>query len=217
MDNRIKFARHLHGWEYNTGDKSELKIKARSILVTEYQPIMENHIFCPHCCVGLFKSPKGKDFSSNGRAAFFAHKPGFDSVCDLRAKKIDGKHYLNEEDAKQAIQDDELVIVAGFIKDKPILPHINNSIYDQTEIEDITGPETLVPIGRHKGASFKLPSKFKTVKGIVTNFEENLHRYFHFPKMRNAILLQDCLHKIENVKKPDEQPRLYYGEIVSII
>lgn len=215
MDNRIKFALFLKGWNFEAGDKTLLKTRAEKALVTEFEDKMHNNIYCPECCAPLFRSPKEKDYSDSGKAAYFAHKPSIKTDCGLRTKRAEGKKYLNEEEAKKAIQDQELVIVEGLIKDKPIAPNSNAKEYNQTEIEELEGPVTSVPIGRHRGEEFKLPSKFKTVKGIVKNFDENLHRYFFLPNSRYAIQLQDYIRSIKTITGPDDKAKLYYGTIVN--
>ncbi|PTP28164.1 hypothetical protein [Vibrio splendidus] len=215
MENRIKYTLYLKGWNYEKDSKSFLKAQAEKALVTEFEVDMHNNIYCPECCAPLFRSPRDKDYSDDGRAAYFAHKRSVKTICGLRTKKAEGKKYLNEEEAQKAIQDEELVIVEGFIKDKPIAPDKHPKEYDQTEVEELDGPETLVPIGRHSGEVFKLPSKFKTVKGIVKNFDENLIRYFYFPNSKHAVQLQDYVRSITSIKGPDDKPKLYFGTIVS--
>lgn len=214
MENRIKFALYLKDWCFKHDDKTYLKANAVKVLVTELGDEMHGNIFCSECSAPLFRSPKNKDYSENGRAAYFAHSRGSKTDCGLRTKKAEGKKYLNEEEAKKAIQDEELVVVEGFIKNKPITPNKTAQEYNQTEVEEVDGPIADIPIGRHRGDSFKLPSKFKTIKGIVRNFDENLHRYFYFPNSRYAVQLQDYIKNIKTVTKPDNKPKLYYGTIV---
>lgn len=214
MENRIKFALFLKSWSFDGGDKAYLKANAEKALTTEFEEEMHDNIYCPECCAPLFRSPRDKDYSDNGRAAYFAHKRSIKTDCGLRTKKAEGKKYLNEEEAKKAIQDEELVIVEGFIQDKPIVPNKKAKEYDQTEVEELDGPVTSVPIGRHRGETFNLPSKFKTVKGIVKNFDENLHRYFFFPNSQHAVQLQDYIRSIKTITGPDNKPKLYYGKIV---
>lgn len=213
MDNRIKFSLHLNGWSFKNGDKALLRNSAEKIHINEYAPHMKGHIFCPECTANLFRSPKEKDFAVNGRGAYFAHSRGIDTDCGLRTKKADGKKYLTEEDAKQAILNEELVIVEGFIREKPIPPSKGATEYDATLIEELDGPIADVPIGRHRGESFKLQSKFKTIRGICNNFNENIIRYFYMPNSQHAIQLQDLLVNIESVTEEDDIPRIYYGRI----
>ncbi|WP_457975047.1 hypothetical protein [Pseudomonas aeruginosa] len=213
MENRIKSALHLQGWRYIDGDKTHLRNNATSVLVSEYTAQMKGFIFCPECSANLFRSPEDKEFSSNGRAAYFAHTRGIKTDCGLRTKRAEGKKYETEEDAKRAIQNEELVIVNDFIKEKPVAPQINGAEYDATQIEELDGPTSDVPIGRHRGESFRLPSKFKTIRGICNKFNENLARYFFMPNSQHAIQLIDLLKDIENITEEDDTPRIYYGKI----
>ncbi|MEB0164995.1 hypothetical protein QN360_19045, partial [Glaciimonas sp. CA11.2] len=109
MDNRIKFSLHLNGWSFETDEKLSLRNTAEKILINEYAPHMKGHIFCPECSANLFRSPKNKDFAANGRKAYFAHSSSIDTDCGLRTKKVDGKKYATEEEARKAIQNKELV------------------------------------------------------------------------------------------------------------
>jgi hypothetical protein len=215
MDNRIKFALHLNGWLYQGGDVEQLKRDSEKVLVGEYNLRMKGSIFCPECSANLFRSPEDKDFSSNGRAAYFAHGRGIKTDCGLRTKRAEGKKYITEEDAMRAIHNEELVIVEGFLKEKPVAPDKAPAEYDATQIEELDGPVTDVPIGRHRGEAFKLPSKFKTIRGICNKFEDNINRYFYMPDGQHAVQLQDLLKSIETVTDEDDSPRIYYGKIIS--
>lgn len=216
MDNRIKHALYLHGWSYAPGDKATLRKNAEKILINEYLPHMKGHVFCPECSANLFRSPEDKDYASNGRVAYFAHSRGIDTDCGLRTRRAEGKKYLTEEEAKKAIKDEELVIVKGFIKEKPIPPDRETGDYDVSPIEEQDGPISRIPIGRHRGDTFSLPSKFKTIRGICNKFDENLVRYFFMPGGQHAIQLQDLLRNVEDVTGTDGISRIYYGRIVRL-
>lgn len=212
MDNTIKHALFLTGWSFETGNKNFLKGHAQRVLVSEYSKEMEGNIFCPECSANLYRSPKDKEFSDNGKA-FFAHSRGIDTDCGLRSQKPKGKKYNTEEEAWKAIQDEELVVISDFIKDEPVPPTINPKPFDAEHIEDIDGPTAKVPIARHRGEEFTLPSKFKSVRGLVRKFNDNFYRYFHLPGKNNAIKLKDLLINVEGILEPDDQPKLYYGRI----
>ncbi|MEG3754371.1 hypothetical protein [Psychromonas arctica] len=214
MDNRIKYALNLDDWSFEDGNKATLKKNAKKILVSEYIQGMKGQIFCPECCANLYRSPKEKDVSDSGRKAYFAHSRGIKTDCGLRTKRAEGKKYSSEEEAQKAIQNEELVIVEGFIKTKPISPKKDAKEYDQTPVEELDGPEADVPIGRHRGDSFKLPSKFKTVRGLVTKFDDNINRYFFMPRGQYAVQLIDLMTDISTVSETDDKPRLYYGKII---
>lgn len=213
MNNRIKFAYHLHGWKFDPLKKTELKQKAQKILPEEYQSEMEGSIYCPECCSPLYRSPKKKAQSESGRKAFFAHAKSSKAPCGLRSKQAEGKKYLSEELALKAVQSEELVVVAGFIDKAPVAPEVISGEYDQSKVEDINGPVVHAPIGRHRGDNFALPSKFKTIRSITRNFDENIYRYFYMPNGRYAVQLQDLLVDIKSVRDTDDTPRLYFGKI----
>ncbi len=214
--NQIKFALYLDGWKYDGGDKKSLREKAKEVTPTEYDIEMKESIFCPECCADLFRSPQEKDYDTNGRKAFYAHSRKYSPDCGLRVKKAEGKRFETEEQAKEAIENEELVIISGFMKKKPEAPIIDEpQEYKGKPVEDMNGVLTEVPIGRHNGETFKLPSKVTTVRGICRNFNKNIHRYFHFPDRKNAIHLQDLLTNIESLKNTDDIPKLYFGRINS--
>ncbi len=211
---RIKYAWHLDGWSFENGSKATLVKSAVKTIPSEYVPEMDENIFCPVCYTNLNRIPKDKDHFSNGRDAHFAHKPAYKDIkCDLRSTKPEGKRYESHEEAQKAIDDENLVIVTGFLNDKPVEPDGSDDEYDETPVEDATGPVSEVPIGRHNGESFKLPSKISTVAGICRNFDENIYKYYYFPGQNNAVRLLDLLRPIDKVEDEDETPRLYYGVI----
>lgn len=213
-NNRIKYAYFLNGWSPKTGSKSLLASTARKVLVSEYEPRMDQHLLCPVCFTNLVRIPKDKPVFSNGRKACFAHIPTYRDVgCDLRSTKPEGKHYLNEEQAKQAIEDHELVVVSSFLDSPPDASGITSGIYDQTPVEVIDGPITNVPIGRHTGETFQLPSRISTVNSLCRNFDYNLYRYFVFPGQRAATRLVDALVNIRDITETTDTPHLYYGRI----
>lgn len=213
MDNRIKFSYYLSGWKFDGGDKDSLREKATKIIVSEFSKKMKGFIFCPECCAPLFRSPEERDCSTNGRKAYFAHARSYKTDCGLRTKRIEGKKYETEEDALQAIRNEELVIVENFLKENPVPPEMDGGEYSETPVENEDGPMSEVPIGRHRGEKFKLPSKFKTVRGLCNKFDDNYIRYFFMPGAKCAIQLQDLLVNVEEVVDVDDKPKLYYGKI----
>ncbi len=213
-NNRIKYAYFLHGWCPRTGSKSVLASTARKVLVSEYEHRMDQHLFCPGCFTPLVRIPKDKAVFSNGRKACFAHIPTYRSVlCDLRSTKPEGKNYVDEEQAKQAIENHELVVVSSFLDSPPDTTELKSGVYDQTPVEDVDGPISNVPIARHTGETFQLPTKITTVNSLCRNFDFNLYRYYVFPGQRSATRLVDALVNIRNVTDTTETPRLYYGRI----
>jgi hypothetical protein len=175
---------------------------------------MDQHLFCPGCFTPLVRTPKDKAVFSNGRKACFAHIPTYRSVpCDLRSTKPEGKSFVDEEEAKRAIENHELVVVSSFLDSPPDSSEIKSGVYDQTPVEDIDGPISNVPIARHTGDTFLLPTKISTVNSLCRNFDHNLYRYYVFPGQRAATRLVDALVSIRSVTETTDTPRLYYGRI----
>lgn len=212
--NKIKFALYLKAWDFKKGDKNYLRKTAQKIPPTEYLSEMKGHLFCPECTAPLFRSPEERDYSTNGRKAFYAHTRGINSDCSLRVKQAEGKRYVNEEEAKKAIEDGELVIVQSFMRDKPIPPQVNGPVvYDNETNEDQNGELTQVAIGRHNGEEFKLPSRVTTIRGLCKNFDDNFNKYLLLPGQRAARTLQEQLVHVSEVKETCDVPRLYFGRI----
>lgn len=215
--NRIKFAYFLPGWVYGVGDKAVLRASAKSILTSEYQNEMKGQIFCPECCVGLFRSPEEGEKDSNGRAAYFAHSRKHRPPCGLRVKKRDGQRFSDEEEAKQAIDDELLVVVKSFMKQKPIAPQLPGQTYTGPVVEDIDGELADVPIRRHNGEQIKLPSRITTVRGLCRSFDKNYHKYYFLPEAQHPQLLSDALIDVSRVREVNEKPRLYYGRVKRVL
>lgn len=213
---RIKFALYLEGWCFENGNKEILLKEAVKVVPSEYINEMQDSIFCPVCKTNLNRVPKDKDYTSNGRAAYFSHMRKYsDITCDLRSVKPEGKYYDTYEDAQQAIDDENLVIVKGFLKTKPELPEGVAGEYDQTPVEDQDGPQSQVPISRHHGETFTLPSKITTVAGICRKFDDNLHKYYMFEHQKHPVMLSDLLHDVSTVNEISDSPKLYFGKVES--
>lgn len=213
---RIKFAYYMKGWAHEGGDQALLKSRGAKIAPSEFTPDMGSDVFCPSCCTNLNRVPKDKDHFSNGREAYFAHLSRFSDVkCDLRSTKPEGKRYDSYEEAQKAIDDENLVIINGFAKDRPEGNLPPSGEYDETPIEDVKGLLADVPISRHSGESFKLPSNITTVRGLCWGFYENLYRYYHLPGNSYANRLVDLLHDVRLVTVEEEEPKLYFGIIKS--
>lgn len=214
--NRIKHALHLPGWIFKVTNESVLRRTGKPVLVSEYQKEMKGEIFCPECTCPLFRSPVEVEANKNGRNAYYAHRRNIKTECGLRTKPAEGKKYLTEEEASQAIVDGKLVIVKGFLKEKPVSPDKEAKEYDQTAVEDEQGEVSEVAIGRHRGERFNLPSTLTTVRGLCTNFDQNLYRYYVFPEQQHAQLLFDALRNVSTLDSITNSPVLGYGRIVSI-
>lgn len=213
-ENTIKFALYLESWNYATGDQEYLKKQASRKMASEFDISMKDQIFCPQCCTPLSRKPLNKDTFTNGRKAFFAHLPSYKEInCDLRAPEVQGKKYNSEEEAKKAIDNESLAIIWGFKSEQPPQKENVEEEYDQTAIEDEDGPVSDIPISRHRGETFKLPTKITTVAGICRNFDKNFYKYFYLPDSNIALPLNRILHNVEDITGEDDKPKLYYGLI----
>lgn len=213
-NNRIKYAYHLKGWKFEGGDTSILKRDGNAVVPSEYSTDMAGAIFCPICFTNLIRVPKDVDRFKNEREPHFSHMFKYKKVkCDLRSKAGHGKRYDTYEEARKAVEDENLVIVSGFLEDVP--EPLNHPVgpYDETPVEDVNGPHTDVPLGRHVGEPYSLPSKISSIAGICRRFDENIYRYYHFPNQRYAYRLLDLLNSVEDVKDVCDVPKLYFGVI----
>jgi len=217
MARRITFAYAQEGWSFEDGEQQDLKQNAQRVIPVEYTLDMKGNLFCPVCYTNLIRSPKENNHFSDGREACFAHMSKYQDIkCSLRSLRARGKQYANLEEAQQAIDDENLVIVHTFLQDIPEEPvGVAAQEFDETPLEDKNGPLTDVPIARHNGQSFILPSKITTVAGICRNFDRNYYKYFHFPAQQNAFLLSELLHDVTEVSKENESRLLYFGVITS--
>jgi len=213
---RIKFSYQMESWKYEDGKPSYLKANAKKIIPSEYSSEMDGTLFCPACFTNLNRVPKKKEHFSNGRNAYFSHVSKYKNIkCDLKSIKPEGKKYDNWEEAKKAIDDENLVIISSFLQKKPELKVDKPEIYDETPVEDVDGLAAEVTIGRHSGESFALPSRITTVAGLCRNFDENLYKYFHLPGRNNASRLIDLLKDVKSMSEENDKPRFYYGRIKS--
>lgn len=213
QSNRIKFAYYLPGWIYGVGDKAVLRASAKSILTSEYQNDMKGWIFCPECCVGLFRSPEEGDKDSKGRGAYFAHSRTHRPPCGLRVRKRDGQRFTTEEEAKQAVDDELLVVVKSFMKQKPVAPQLPGQPYLGPVVEDLDGGLADVPIRRYSGEEIKLPSRIKTVRGLCRKFDKNYYKYYFLPEAQFPQLLSEALVDVSKVQNINSAAGLYFGRI----
>ncbi|WP_027798853.1 hypothetical protein [Paraburkholderia dilworthii] len=213
--NRINHALYDARWTYDGANRVR-PTASKMVLAGEYTAEMADRLYCPECFTPISRSPKDKDRFSNGRTCCFMHRSRYREVpCSLRTPIADGKKYLTEEDAKEAIASDQLAIVDSFMQDRPAKPDATGAPYEQSAVEDKDGPIAEVPIGRHRGEKFALPSKIATVAGLCRRFDINLYKYFVLPGSDVARKLADVLIDVATVTDECEVPHLYYGIILN--
>jgi hypothetical protein len=211
----VRVALYLEDWNYETGNKRNLRRTADSIAPTEYDLDMQGSLFCPECCAPIFRSPHDRPFNSRGVIAFFAHSRTYTPECSLRVRRTEGRTFLNEELARQAVEDEELVVINSFITERPVRGNGEQRAYEGDHVEDINGPTTEVAIGRHNGESFNLPSRITTVRGMCRNFARNFYKYYTLPGRNSVVQLRDLLVDLSTVTETNDLPRLYYGKITN--
>lgn len=212
---RIKFALHLSGWRVG-GDTEELKRDGAKVVATDYIPAMAGELFCPGCYTPLTRTPKEKLYFSNGRLACFAHLPSFgDTPCDQRTPTPEGLRYASEELALEAVERGDLVVVTSFLNAPPDGLLAQPGAYDQSQVDDVNGPLADVPIAKHTGDQYRLPSKISTVMNLCRRFDQNLHRHYVLPGAAQAQRLADLLVDAATVTTIDDVPRLYFARITS--
>lgn len=216
---KITYAYHLPGWKFEGGNREALKA-GRRITPDEYEEEMIGSLFCPGCYTNVERTPKEKDLFTNQRDPFYRHLRRWSHVaCVLRAKKPVGKRYDTWEEARRAVEHEHLAVVKEFLQEKPEIDLVPGEEYDETPVEDVDGPLSEVPIGRHQGESFELPSKISTVAGICRSFEKNKDKYFVLPGAIHAVKLAELLTDVSDVDYSildrTQSPHLYYGKILS--
>ncbi|EML0312893.1 hypothetical protein V3H46_03320 [Vibrio parahaemolyticus] len=217
LHRRIAHALYLDGWQYEGGSRATLLKDAERIQPLEYTKEMKGALFCPMCFTNLNRVPHDREHNVANMEAHFRHLPTYSGVpCMLRSQRAEGKKYSSVEVVKQAIDNEELVIVNGFLKDKPEqrIP-ANARPFDEYQVEDVEGPEAEVPLGQHAGESFKVPSKITTLRGICYNFDKNYYRYYFIPGYQHAIALTSLLNDVRDVEEEDDKPKLYFGKVKS--
>lgn len=219
-NHRIPYALFLMDWVYGEHSEEHLEAEGDKIEPTEYRPEMEKALFCPKCKTPVIRAPKNSELFSNSRTAHFRHKPAFKKIpCDLRSSRGGGLNYSSEEELKRAVQNGELAIITGW-RDAPPEITLNEgdseAIFDLTQIVDADGPSTEVPLGRHTGEKFLLPSKLATVLALCRNFDKNLSRAFFFPDSQYVTRLTDKLFDIASLSgNVPKGSYLYFGRISS--
>lgn len=215
---KIPYAYYLPGWSFDGGSREALKV-SRRVTPDEYEEEMIGGLFCPGCYTSVARTPKEKDLFTNDREPFYRHLMRWKHVgCVLRSKKPVGKRYDTWEEARRAIEHEHLAIIKEFLQDRPEVDFSPSDEYDETPVEDIDGPLSEVPIGRHEGKSFELPSKITTIAGICRNLEKNKDKYFFLPQAQHAIKLAELLRKVGDVDhdilETPQNPSLYFGKII---
>lgn len=210
----IKYGLFLEGWNYEEGDVIRLLREGKKVLPEEFDHnAMEGKLFCPVCHTTLTRRPLVEAYARNRKKAFFAHLPKYKDVeCNQRTPSVAGHRFETEELARQAIEDGELVVIAGFLNQVQEARGLAQP-YAAGPVEDPEGPDTEVAIARHIGQEFMVPGRNRTVAGICRRLDENLRKYYLLPGSNVPRLLSDALISATTITGEDEEPKLYFGKI----
>lgn len=196
------------------------------VTALEYEDLMENKLYCPQCYESIIRVPRDEDKPtlSNGTKAYFRHVLNDNHPpCNLRSGPVVGRAYATEEEARRAIEDEEFIVLTGFMQARPV----NNPRTDwdgeedptETHFEDANGRPVDLPIARHRGQEFRLPSKISSVQALVVNFLKNYHREIILVKDDDTVsrfLFCDVLKNINLINDEVPQPSFYFGVITDI-
>lgn len=193
--NRIAFAWWLDGWDSVGANHADLEERGQKVPPSEYEEAMKHNIYCPVCYMPLFRSPAQRAVFKNKRVARYNHYNADSATpCRLRAPKVESLTFESAELAQQAIADRTLTIVHNFMAAAPQpldgLQEAGGNA-GQGFHEDVAGPISRVPIARHKGDAFDLPSRITTVAWLCRRFDTKLHGCFF---SQDAPMLF-CLHR----------------------
>ncbi|TOD28809.1 hypothetical protein CGJ66_24360 [Vibrio parahaemolyticus] len=215
---RILFAYHSKTWRYGHNDKEQLESMSERVIPEEYEPEMQGKIFCPRCATPLSRTPSDKSVTTNNVTAFYKHGSSkkYPEPCLLRVSKPKGLKYVNEEEVKKAIESKDLIVVSGW-KEEPPTGDDDLDVqgeYTKTAVEDSQGPETQVPIGRHNGKEYSVPSNLSTVMALCKDFPNNLKKGFYFPNSKYPMLLSDQLYATTKLSNDlTKKETLFFGKI----
>lgn len=81
---------------------------------------------------------------------------------------------------KKAVEDEEIIVISGFLESRPDNnPRIDSEgseVPVDSHFERKNGKEVSLPISRHHGESFKVPSHVTSVQSLCVNFDHNYYR-----------------------------------------
>lgn len=221
---RIAYAYFDPSWNNRT--QSILQLVRTEVEPLDYQLEMKEHLFCPSCYEHLTRVPADPSlsFMVDGKDALFRHLPIENApYCNLRSGMMVGKKFNSQEEAAKAVEEGDVVVISGFMQERPQNnprdPFDGDEQPLQTDFESIDGVEVDVPISRHNGESFKLPSKVTSIQSLCTNFRQNFYRDIHVvtPDGRAlSYILGESLKDAREIIEENEIPSFYFGKVVRI-
>lgn len=221
---RLVFAFYDPNW---VRERDSILLLAQTpVTALEYEDLMRDKLYCPQCYESIIRVPSDetKNYLSNGAEAYFRHVLNDNHPpCNLRSGSIIGMSYATEEDARRAIENEEFIVLTGFMQERPTNhPRIDwegDEDPAETHFEDIDGRSVDLPIGRHNGQEFRLPSKISSVQSLVVNFLKNYYREIVLIKEDNTVskfVFCDVLKDINFIDNEVITPSFYFGVITKV-
>lgn len=157
---RIAYAYYDPDWI--KGEHTLLALKRNTVEPLAYSLSMKGYIFCPSCYEHITRVPADPDkgMTTNEVPAYYKHlKDDNAPFCSLRCGPIQYKKYASQEDAKKAVEDEEIIVISGFLESRPDNnPRIDSEgseVPVDSHFERKNGKEVSLPISRHHGESFR--------------------------------------------------------------
>lgn len=217
MSRKIPYALFLKNWSFEQGDKQILIEQGQRITADEFDlNEMKDSIFCPNCYTKLTRSPLEENYTREGVAAYFKHIPSYNDIdCEYRSNKGEAFNYSSEQEAKEAIENENLVIVHNFKTEEPDFneENLGDGLENYENEIDATSDVT---VSRHKNQTYSLPSKITTIRGgICRRFDRNIVKGYFLPNSNQILPLSDLLNDVRNIQEPCENKKLFIGQIKS--
>ncbi|EQB8218071.1 hypothetical protein ACYUOO_001128 [Klebsiella aerogenes] len=157
--------------------------------------------------------------TTNEVPAYYKHlKDDNAPFCSLRCGPIQYKKYASQEDAKKAVEDEEIIVISGFLESRPDnnprLDSEGSEIPIDSHFERKNGKEVSLPISRHHGESFKVPSQVTSVQSLCVNFDHNYYREIYLvgaDGKAKRYRFCDSLKEINDITEGSSDPAFFFG------
>ncbi|QJW57845.1 hypothetical protein HL670_04767 [Serratia plymuthica] len=201
-------------------------LKRNTVEPLAYSEKMKGYLFCPSCYEHLTRVPAdpGKEMTSNEVPAYYKHlKDDNAPECSLRCGAIQYKKYSSQEDAKKAVEDEELIVISGFLQSRPENNHRidfgGDEIPLDSHFERENGKEVSLPISRHNGESFRVPSQITSVQSLCANFIHNFYREIYIlgeDGRAKRYRFCDSIKDVNDIIEGCDEPHFFFGTIFRV-
>ena len=221
---RIAYAYYDPDWSKE--QHTLLALKRNTVEPLAYLLYMKGCIFCPSCYENITRVPADPDkgMTTNNIPAYYKHlKDDNAPFCSLRCGIMQYKKYSSQEEAKKAVEDEDLIVISGFLESRPgNCPRVDAKVYEiprDSYFERKDGKEVLLPISRHQGESFKVPSQITSIQSLCANFNHNYYREIYLvgeDGRAKRYRLCDSLKKVDDLTESCSEPVFYFGSFWKI-